>query len=196
MRLRRLPATRAAAARYASELWLPYHRDLAEAVDGHALADRPDSELTTAETDYRLDRLREDGSRLWVVSVAAGSEPSDRGAASRDPDPDGIDPTAPAPPGVPDPDRDLIAFVSTDVDACPTVFDRPDRIVVGDIYVSAAHRGTGLADALLERAVADAREQDCGEVRLDVDVDNERAMAFYEKQGFEPHREQLTRPVE
>jgi len=48
----------------------------------------------------------------------------------------------------------------------------------------------------MERATADAREQECGELRLDVDVDNERARAFYEKQGFEPHREQLTRPVE
>ncbi|WP_280588408.1 GNAT family N-acetyltransferase [Halorubrum sp. Boch-26] len=42
----------------------------------------------------------------------------------------------------------------------------------------------------------DAREQNCGELRLDVAVDNERALAFYEKQGFEAYRKQLTRSVE
>jgi len=206
MRLRRLPATRAAAARYVAELWLPYHRDLAERVDGHALADRPEGELIAEETDFRLDRLREDDFRLWVVSAAAGSgssesadsaalDPEDPGAL--DPaDPGAIDPADPAPPGVPDPDRDLVAFVSTGVDACPVVFDRPDRLVVGDFFVSTAYRGTGLADRLIDRATLDARERDCEELRLDVDADNERATAFYEKHGFEPYRKQLTREVE
>ncbi len=49
---------------------------------------------------------------------------------------------------------------------------------------------------MIERAVADARERDCGELRLDVGVDNERAMGFYENHGFEPYRKQLTRDVE
>ncbi|OYR40013.1 MULTISPECIES: N-acetyltransferase [unclassified Halorubrum] len=198
MRLRRLSATRAAAARYVAELWLPYHRDLAERVDGHALADRPEGELIAEETDFRLDRLREDDYRLWVVSVAAAGgsdEPVDAAALDSE-GPGALDPAAPAAPGVPGPDRDLVAFVSTGVDACPVVFDRPDRLVVGDLYVSAAFRGTGLADRLMERAAIDARERDCEELRLDVDADNERALAFYEKQGFEAYRERLTRPVE
>ncbi|GAA0720051.1 hypothetical protein GCM10009060_11430 [Halorubrum trapanicum] len=46
---------------------------------------------------------------------------------------------------------------------------------------------------LLERAAADARERDCGELRLD--VDNERATAFYERWGFEPYRRQMTLSV-
>ena len=198
MRLRRLPATRAAAARYVAELWLPYHRDLAERVDGHALADRPEGELIADETSFRLDRLREDDYRLWVASVAAGSD-SDEPVDSVTLDSEGtgaLDPATPASPGVPAPDRDLVAFVSTGVDACPAVFDRPDRLVVGDLYVSAAFRGTGLADRLMDRATLDARERDCEELRLDVDADNGRALAFYEKQGFETYREQLTRPVE
>ena len=198
MRLRRLPATRAAAARYVAELWLPYHRDLAERVDGHALADRPEGELIADETSFRLDRLREDDYRLWVASVAAGSD-SDEPVDSVTLDSEGtgaLDPATPASPGVPAPDRDLVAFVSTGVDACPAVFDRPDRLVVGDLYVSAAFRGTGLADRLMDRATLDARERDCEELRLDVDADNGRALAFYGKRGFEAYRERLTRPVE
>ncbi|ELZ37397.1 GCN5-related N-acetyltransferase [Halorubrum saccharovorum DSM 1137] len=190
MEIRRLPIDEDALRRYAAELWLPYHRDLAASVGAHALADRADEELIAAETEFRLDLLREDANRrLWVVAVDAETDAGDV-------DPAGLDPEAPEPVGVPDPDRDLVAFVSTSVDGCPEVFDRPDRLVVGDIYVDEPYRGTGLASRLIERAAADAREQDCGELRLDVDVDNERARAFYEKQGFEPYREQLTRDVE
>ncbi|QWC19721.1 GNAT family N-acetyltransferase [Halorubrum sp. 2020YC2] len=195
MEIRRLPATAAAAERYARALWLPYHRDLAAAVEAHALADRPDEELIAAEAEFRLDLLREDADRrLWVVAVDPEVAPADVDSEALDPE--SPDPEAPAPVGVPDPDRGLVAFVSTSVDACPEVFDRLDRLVVGDIYVDESYRGTGLADQLLERAAADAREQGCDELRLDVDVDNERATAFYEKRGFEPYRKQLTREVE
>jgi len=190
MKIRRLPADEEVLRRYAAELWLPYHRDLEANVAAHALADRPDEELIAAETRFRLDLLREDADRrLWVVAV-------DAGVGAGDVDPERLDPTDPAPAGVPDADRDLVAFVSTSVDECPTVFDRPDRLVVGDIYVGEPYRGTGTASRLMERAVIDAREEDCGELRLDVDVDNERATTFYEKQGFEPYRKQLTREVE
>ncbi|MFY4816552.1 GNAT family N-acetyltransferase [Haloarcula sp. AONF1] len=190
MEIRRLPTDEDALRRYAAELWLPYHRDLAAAVESHALADRPDEELIAAEAAFRIDLLRENADRrLWVVAVDPEVGPDDVDFRA-------LDPEDPAPVDVPDPDRDLVAFVSTSVDACPEVFDRPDRLVVGDIYVDESYRGSGLADRLMERAEADAREQDCGELRLDVDVDNERAAAFYEKRGFEPYREQLTREVE
>lgn len=190
MEIRRLsPADDAAVRRYAAELWLPYHRDLAASTAAHALADRPEEELVAAEAEYRLGLLRESADRrLWVLATDAGAAPNDV-------DVDALEPEDPAPPGAPDAERDLVAFVSTSVDDCPEVFDRPDRLVVGDIYVADTYRGTGLADRLVERAVADAREQDCGELRLDVDVDNDRALAFYEKRGFEPYRKQLTRDV-
>ncbi|ELZ48225.1 GCN5-related N-acetyltransferase [Halorubrum californiense DSM 19288] len=189
MEIRRLPPDEGALRRYTTELWLPYHRDLAAAAESHALADRPDEELIDAETEFRLDLLRENPDRrLWVVAVDPEAGPDET-------DPATLDPADHAPVGAPDPDRDLAAFVSTSVDACPEVFDRPDRLVVGDIYVGESYRGTGLADRLIERAVVDAREQDCGELRLDVDVDNERAVAFYEKRGFETYRRQLIATV-
>ncbi|WP_200530419.1 GNAT family N-acetyltransferase [Halorubrum sp. LN27] len=189
MEIRRLPATEAAAERYAAALWLPYHRDLEASVDAHALADRPDEELIAAETEFRLDLLREnDDYRTWVVAVGPDADPSEAAV-------DDLDPEDPAPVGVPGPDRDLVAFVSTSVDECPAVFDRPDRLVVGDIYVAESYRGTGIARRLMGRAAADAREQECGQLRLDVDVDNERAIAFYENAGFESYRKQLTREV-
>lgn len=42
-------------------------------------------------------------------------------------------------------DGEFVGFVTTDVKKSPSVFDRPDRLVVGDLYVRESYRGTGLA---------------------------------------------------
>lgn len=83
-------------------------------------------------------------------------------------------------------DGEAVGFVETGVDEAPTVFDRPDRLVVCELYVNEDYRGEGLALELMGRAADRAREEGCGEVRLDVDVENERAIGLYEKLGFEP----------
>ncbi len=191
MEIRRLPPTDDALWRFATDLWLPYHRDLADAADAHALADEPDEWFVERNVAFTRDRLAEDGFRGWVVVTASDA---DNDSDDRDGDENtGVDPaTAP----LTDPRLDLVGILFTSVDACPDVFDRPDRLVIGELYVAEPYRGTGLADRLLERALVDAREQDCGQLRLDVDVDNERALAFYEKCGFEPYRKQLVRSIE
>jgi len=177
--IRRLPTDDDALRRYAAELWLPYHRELAERVDAHALADWPDERFVERNVAFTRNRLEEQGDRGWVAATASD------GAA--------VDPaTAP----VAHPDLELTGLLLTGVDECPDPFDRPDRLVVGELYVAEPYRGSGLADRLMERAERDARERGCGELRLNVDVDNERATAFYERQGFEPYRRQLTRSVE
>lgn len=172
MELRRLPADEAAVRRYVEELWLPYHRDLEATVDAHALAD--DVDLVAEEIEFRLDRLETESYRAWV----AIDEPS-----NGDRDLAGVD-------------GDLAGFITTDVEVSPSVFDHPDRLIVGDIYVREPYRGTGLARDLIDRAEERAREKGCAELTLDVDVDNERAIAFYEKLGFETYRHQMTATVD
>lgn len=168
--IRHLPADEAAARRFAEELWLPFHRDLEATVDAHQLVD--DVPLDE-EVEFRLDLLDSDTYRAWV---AVEGEPTDRPIA--------------------DLSRELVGFVTANVDSCPPVFDRPDRLKIGDIYVQASRRGDGLADDLLECVVDYARERDIPELSLDVDADNERAIGFYEKVGFEPYRHYMTVPVE
>jgi ribosomal protein S18 acetylase RimI-like enzyme len=70
-----------------------------------------------------------------------------------------------------------------------------DGAVVNEVFVRESQRGTGVADDLMEAALAVAREQDTPleRVVLDVDPDNERARAFYDRWGFEPWGEMVAR---
>lgn len=72
-----------------------------------------------------------------------------------------------------------------------------DAAVVNELFVREEHRGTGLADDLLSRALDVARSQDLplDRVLLDVDADNERARAFYRRHGFEPWGELVAREL-
>jgi ribosomal protein S18 acetylase RimI-like enzyme len=72
-----------------------------------------------------------------------------------------------------------------------------DAAVVNELYVAPDWRGTGVADELIEAALAVAREQDLplDRLLLDVDPDNGRAYAFYERHGFEPWGEIVAREL-
>jgi ribosomal protein S18 acetylase RimI-like enzyme len=52
------------------------------------------------------------------------------------------------------------------------------------VYVDAAHRGTGLARALLEAAIARARDEHLKVVQLTVTVGNDAARRLYAEFGF------------
>ncbi|MFB6153688.1 MAG: N-acetyltransferase family protein [Halodesulfurarchaeum sp.] len=63
-----------------------------------------------------------------------------------------------------------------------------DAAVLNELFVAAGQRGTGIADELMEAALALARTQDTpmDRIVLDVDPENDRARTFYERWGFEP----------
>jgi ribosomal protein S18 acetylase RimI-like enzyme len=176
MEIRPLPAEEAAVRRFVEELWLPYHRALEAIVDAHGLAD--DADLLDAEVEFRLDRLGAASHRAWVAVDGTDDERSQADAE------------------LAALDGSFAGFVATDVDESPPVFDRPDRLVVGDVYVREPYRGTGLARDLIDVAAERAREVGCAELALDVDADNERAIAFYEKLGFETRRRRMRAAVD
>jgi len=72
-----------------------------------------------------------------------------------------------------------------------------DSGVLNEIYVRENERGTGVADDLMENALAAVREQSLPLDRLVLDVDrkNERARAFYERWGFEHWGEMVAREL-
>lgn len=73
-----------------------------------------------------------------------------------------------------------------------------DAAVLNELYLDPAHRGEGHADDLLAAALELVREQSLPMDRLvlDVDPDNERARAFYDRHGFEAWGELVVRPLE
>lgn len=72
-----------------------------------------------------------------------------------------------------------------------------DAAVLNEVYVRPAYRGTGVADDLMEAALSTARAQDLPLDRmvLDVDRENERAQAFYERYGFDHWGEMVARDL-
>ena len=68
-----------------------------------------------------------------------------------------------------------------------------DRTVlyVDDLCVEESCRGQGIAGQLFDYVTAFAREQGCQALTLNVWCGNDRAMAFYEKQGMKPQKIQM-----
>lgn len=169
-----LPAEEDAVRRFVTALWLPYRRELADGGFGPPLAD--DLDVVEAETDYRLEMLTSEDHAVWVaLADGTSSSPEAPGLA--------IQETG-------------AGFVTATVEASPPVFARPDRLVVGDVYVREDYRGTELAADLFDRVRTGARERGCPELALDVDASNERAIAFYEGFGFQTSRKRMTCPVD
>ncbi|MEM4782512.1 MAG: GNAT family N-acetyltransferase [Halalkalicoccus sp.] len=92
--------------------------------------------------------------------------------------------------------------VAEDGELVGYVFVLPERLamiwdaaVINELYVASECRGTGVADDLMNAACALAREQDLPIDRLvlDVDPENARARAFYDRHGFEAWGEMVAR---
>ena len=85
----------------------------------------------------------------------------------------------------------LVGYVLTHIgsEALPADLVRPGRVEEGSAYLSkcyvdAAWRGSGIADVLLERAVADAGQAGHRAIVLGTNRGNKAAQAFYKKHGF------------
>jgi len=72
-----------------------------------------------------------------------------------------------------------------------------DAAVLNEIYVAPEYRGTGVADDLMDAALALAGDQDLPLDRLvlDVDRENDRATAFYDRHGFERWGEMVAKQL-
>ena len=160
MDILRLPAEEAAVHRVMEKLWIPYMQELGTIVEDFALSDSIDP--PGDELAYQLDRLEQQNTRGWVAVDGSHCEGN-----------------------LGESDAELVGFVITEIDECPSCFERPDRLTISDIYVRESARGTGLAQRLVEQSITWAREIGCDELTLAVDVENTRAIAFYEKLGFE-----------
>lgn len=72
-----------------------------------------------------------------------------------------------------------------------------DAAVLNEIFVLPEYRGAGVADDLMDAALdcAKAQELPLDRMVLDVDRQNERAQAFYDRYGFEHWGEMVAREL-
>lgn len=156
--------------RFVEELWLPYQYDLEASVDAHVMAEEIDVDEIV---EFRTEHFDDPTKRLWVALDDVD-------------DPSG---------SLADVDATFPGFLSTSLRTPPAKFDSPDRLALGNLYLDPDYRGTGLADDLVARAIQQAREEGAVELSLSVDADNDRALAYYEKLGFDVARYRMRVPV-
>ena len=78
----------------------------------------------------------------------------------------------------------LVAAEPADADVAAAVTTRP-TVELSKFYLVAEAHGTGAAAVLMRESVATARRRGAASVWLGVNIHNERANRFYEKNGFE-----------
>ena len=154
-----------------------FERGLGENTGGDEKATAYDAKLTD---DYRdrwlawVDRCVDDDERCVTVAVDAGDENGETDETAGD---------------------DVVGYVFVLPERLAMIWD---AAVINELYVAPAYRGTGVADDLMDAAVDLAADQSLPLDRIVFDVDpaNERARAFYDRLGFEPWGEMLSRAVD
>ena len=67
----------------------------------------------------------------------------------------------------------------------PVETDR-QAILLDQLYILKEHHGVGIAHAIMDLAIAEARSRGAEEMYLTVFIDNHRARRFYDRYGFVP----------
>lgn len=78
----------------------------------------------------------------------------------------------------------LLGFVKLGPPALPIDLEGRRAVELRQLYLLPEARGTGVAQALMDWALAEARDRGAQDVYLTVWIDNHRARRFYERYGF------------
>jgi ribosomal protein S18 acetylase RimI-like enzyme len=84
------------------------------------------------------------------------------------------------------PGLSVVAFDDGNLAGCALASHDGRRGFLQHVVVAPASRGQGLARAMIDRCLEGLREHQLGWVHLDVVVDNEAGMAFWQKAGWQP----------
>jgi len=164
--LRRLRAEEPVLRRFVEECWLPFWGDMGEAVGEQHL----DPELDREELLERLvERYDSPDRRCWVALDAVESQTASLADVS----------------------ATFAGWIHAGLAPSDPFLDPAERLLISHLYAGPDYRGTGLADQLVARAVQYAREEGCVGLVLGVEAGNDRALAYYEKLGFEPFEQRM-----
>lgn len=73
-------------------------------------------------------------------------------------------------------DKNIVGFINYD-----TIYEQAE---LEYIFVDKNYRNKGIASELLNKMTDDLRQKNINQITLEVRVDNEAAISFYEKNGF------------
>ncbi len=65
----------------------------------------------------------------------------------------------------------------------PFTYDLKPTLFIKELYVDESARGQNIGRKLMQRAIADAKEKNCGRLKWDVLSDNIKAQSFYKSLG-------------
>ncbi|WP_254524006.1 GNAT family N-acetyltransferase [Natrinema caseinilyticum] len=100
--------------------------------------------------------------------------------------------------------EDCIVLAEVDGEVVGYAFVLPERLamiwdaaVLNELFIKKSHRGTTVATELMDTVITIAEEQNLplDRIVLDVDQENDRAQAFYDRYGFEHWGEMVARPL-
>jgi GNAT superfamily N-acetyltransferase len=77
-----------------------------------------------------------------------------------------------------------------------TLFHRGGTALINELVVTERHRGGGVGQALVQRAMEMARRDGLDEIEVGTENDNARARAFYKRAGFDEEYVLLGREFE
>lgn len=156
---------------FVDECWLPFWRDMGEAVGEAHLSPTLDREELV---DSLVDAYDTPDRRCWVAldEVDDATRPLD------------------------EIDAVCAGWINAGLEPTDPFLASQSRLFIGNLYTDPDYRGTGLTDRLVERARQYAREEGCDEFSLRVEEGNDRAMAYYDKLGFERFEQRMAVPVD
>ncbi|GAA0300745.1 GNAT family N-acetyltransferase [Halarchaeum salinum] len=93
-------------------------------------------------------------------------------------------------------DGALVGYVSAELRGPAPIFEAVRECHVSDLYVDPDTRRRGAGRALLEAAEEWGRLHDCAHLDLNVDADNEGALALYEAAGLNAERYQMQKSLD
>ncbi|GGN15892.1 GNAT family N-acetyltransferase [Halarchaeum nitratireducens] len=93
-------------------------------------------------------------------------------------------------------DGERVGYVSAELRGPAPIFEDVRECHVSDLYVVPETRRRGAGRALLAAVEEWGRLRDCAHLDLNVDADNEAALALYEASGLTAERYQMQKPLD
>lgn len=92
-------------------------------------------------------------------------------------------------------DDEVIGYLLFEVRDTPPIFTRERDCALDQLYVEPEHRGKGIAQKLLDRAVRIGKERGAETIVLTIDAANEGAIEFFEDLGYDIWRHHMYKPL-